>query len=245
MKLNKNFVFGVIAALVLTLLLVEGGGADTYHAWSVFIGLALVCYPWKFGKNVYSLFGGFNNEGSVYSLFGIVQHTSGSAVSIAGLSIYQYAERTAFQVVGLSIYQFSAGTDSSRGAACGQLLGLSLWMKSRAANPGQVFGVACYMDCEEADAFQLLGATIFQRGEKAYQVVGMCGFQISTVGEIDNKQSGEAQQNLGVVLYQSAKCRAFQGAGLRLFANGSVKRGSFLSITIAQKEPIPPVVSAV
>ncbi len=102
MKLNKNFVFGVVMALALTLLLVEVRGAKIDTRWT-FIGLSLVCYPWKFGKDVYSLFGGFNDEGSVYSLFGIVQCASGSAFSVAGVSLYQHAERTAFQVVGLSL----------------------------------------------------------------------------------------------------------------------------------------------
>lgn len=100
------------------------------------------------------------------------------------------------------------------------------------------------MDSEAYNTFQFLGIMIFQKGVQSSQMIGICGAQISTSDRLseDRKDPGEAEQDLGIVLYQKAKKRVFQGAGLRLFVDGTVKRGSFLSITVAQKESALPVV---
>lgn len=83
-------------------------------------GIFLISYPWKFGKNIWSLFGGKNNEGSVSSLFGIYQDAKNDAYQIVSINIFQKAGNDAVQFFGISLFQ-KAGNDAV------QTFGISLF----------------------------------------------------------------------------------------------------------------------
>ena len=235
MKLNANFVFGAVLALILTVIL-AGTKDSTLSPLPTFIIFFLVCYPWKVDGHVWSLFGGFNNDGNVYSLCGIAQHASGKTTSLVGVSLYQYAGKEAFQLLGVSIYQYSAGTESHPASPCGQAFGISLWMKAKAGYLGQVIGIIVYQEGEEGGAIQLLGVVLFQKARAVCQTVGFCGIQIATEKEQKKENDpGEAEQSFGIVLYQKAEQRVYQAMGMRLFAEGIIKQGKFGSITIAER----------
>lgn len=99
-------------------------------------------YPYKIGKNIYSLWGGFNDEGRVYSLCGLVQVAEVEAVSILGISFYQKAEDMVVQFLGISFYQESFDV--------GQILGVSFYQKA------------------EDETFQGLGISIYREGKDIY-----------------------------------------------------------------------------
>ncbi len=233
MKLNPNFVFGAVLALVFTCFL-AGMKDSTLPFVPTLIVSFLVCYPWKIGKNVWSVFGGFNDDGSVYSLFGVVQMASGSAISGGGISLFQYAGDNSFQAIGLCLYQYAEGPSPLK--VQGQGVGIAVCMRTRGGSLGQLVGLTLFMECENDNAVQIAGVVLFQRGMQVFQGVGLCGVQISTETKLSQSDDGEAIQRAGLVLYQKANQRAYQDIGLRLFVSGAIKRGTFLTITIFEKE---------
>jgi len=118
----------------------------------------LISYPWKIGKDIYSLFGGFNdeNEGSVYSLFGLIQKGEKDVYSIAGLSLYQNAGGDALQVFGLTLYQ-NAGGDAWQG------IGLTLYQNA-GGDALQIIGLTLYQNAG-GDAWQCIGLTVFSEAK--------------------------------------------------------------------------------
>lgn len=66
----------------------------------------ILSYPWRIGKNLYSLFGGMNSEGgSVWSLFSIYQIADDNAISLFSLSLCQKADNDAVIGLGFSLLQ--------------------------------------------------------------------------------------------------------------------------------------------
>lgn len=70
-------------------------------------GIIMIVYPWKFKGQIYSLFGGFNPDGGVYSIFGIIQIAGEDARSIFGVASIQVAGRNAEIIFGLVGSQIS------------------------------------------------------------------------------------------------------------------------------------------
>ena len=67
----------------------------------------LVCLGFRMKNTVWSVFGGINPRGSVYSLIGIVQYAGNDAGAIVG--VVQYAGNDAGAIVGVVQY---AGNDA-------------------------------------------------------------------------------------------------------------------------------------
>ncbi len=123
MKINKNLIFGSVMTCIILYFL---NPYISYFPWTwillIRIGIFILCYPWTGDDgNIYSLFGGFS-ENDIYSLFGIIQVTKGSACSIFGIALFQKGEKT-YQVGGIVVYQ-QAKVES------GQIFGIVLWRDS-------------------------------------------------------------------------------------------------------------------
>ena len=83
----------------------------------------LASYPWKFGKNIWSLFGGINNDGSIYSLISLFQIANNDATCLFGVSLFQRANGNAICVIGLLLFQ-----QADNNANC--VIGISLGQKA-------------------------------------------------------------------------------------------------------------------
>lgn len=88
MKINWNLIFGTVMTLIVCVI---ASAMEHPLSWPWIIGLFLVSYPWQFGENVYSLWGGYSEEGSIYSLFGVFQIAKEDAVQVFGISILQFS----------------------------------------------------------------------------------------------------------------------------------------------------------
>ena len=157
--MNKNFLLGIITTIVVYFLSEKfapefmSGFPDIVK----FMVFFLLSYPWKIGKNIYSIWGGFNPEGSVYSLFPIVQYAEKNSFGMMGIAFYQRAEADATQGLGLALYQ-GAGNNAVQG------LGLALYQ--RAGNDAwQGLGLALYQRAGK-DSLQVFGLALYQRAEE-------------------------------------------------------------------------------
>jgi len=100
--------------------------------WSLIVGFDLlfftfiffISYPWKFKGRIYSIFGGFNPDGGVYSIFGIIQAAGQDAKSIFGIASIQIAGRNAEIIFGLAGSQIS-----EKSSLC--TIGLLIYQKSK------------------------------------------------------------------------------------------------------------------
>ncbi|MDE1970763.1 MAG: hypothetical protein KGI50_04300 [Patescibacteria group bacterium] len=136
MRTNYNFILGVVMAAVLTAMSPFLVG---YHpSFGMFLIFFLVSYPYKVGKNIYGIFGGFATEGNSYALLGIIQAAKYDAIQVCGVSLYQKAGEDASQVFGLSLYQY-AGRDAA------QMFGISLCQYA-GNSVGQFIGISLYQE---------------------------------------------------------------------------------------------------
>ncbi|USN95003.1 MAG: hypothetical protein H6791_01060 [Candidatus Nomurabacteria bacterium] len=67
--------------------------------------ILVFCYTWKVGGNIYSIWGGYNPDGSVYSLFPIFQDAGVYAFGLFGLALYQNAGKVSSQKIGFCFLQ--------------------------------------------------------------------------------------------------------------------------------------------
>jgi hypothetical protein len=116
MSLNKNFLFAVAMTylLIRLTLLVPGTHVEVVPG----IVILFLCYPLTIEGNVYSLFGGFSPNGSVYSLLGVIQIARDEAKSFIGVNLYQRGN-SIWQGIGVNLYQ--------RGNSTWQGIGLNLF----------------------------------------------------------------------------------------------------------------------
>ena len=101
--LNRNSVANVVnftIAIVATVL----AGFFVTNPFCL-MGIFFLSYPWKIKKNVYSLFGGVNVEGSVYSLCAIFQIARDDTFSIFGFSLFQKAGEDSGTFIGFCFLQ--------------------------------------------------------------------------------------------------------------------------------------------
>ena len=84
-------------------------GATHILHWDMLyvIPVFLIVYPWKYKGNIYSLFGGVNSSGSVYSLLGIIQIASKDAKCFFAIMSYQSAGVDSEIVVGFAVFQYA------------------------------------------------------------------------------------------------------------------------------------------
>ncbi len=205
MKFNWNLCFPIAAFLIL-LKLSWLFPVDHYRFYVAVI--TALSYPIKIKKNIYSLWGGFNSEGSVYSLFGIVQSARMNALSFlgvsfvqmadegwcihgAGIAMLQLAHKDALQVVGITLVQISRD-------------GCSQWAGFVAVQHG------------DSEVGQCLGIALWQQSERdAVQIAGVVLIQIGI------EHSG---QGFGIALYRTAsKCSC--GIGITLLEKASLFEG--------------------
>ena len=70
--------------------------------------LNLMCLGVRINDNIWSVFGGINPSGSVYSLIGVVQYADNNAEAVIG--VVQYADNNAEAAIGVVQY---AGKDAN------------------------------------------------------------------------------------------------------------------------------------
>lgn len=134
-----------------------------------FVVAMLICYPWQMGNNVYSVFGGKNTRGSVYSLVSIYQDAQHDALSflgfggqnagddagqLVGISLYQNAKNVAVQMLGISFYQ-NARDDAY------QFAGISLYQNA-GGDVGNVFGISFWQNAGD-NVVQIIGISLYQK----------------------------------------------------------------------------------
>ena len=74
--------------------------------WACVIVFSL-SLPWSIGEYFYSLFGGFVSEGSLVSVFPILQVSKYESCGLIGLSFLQYSEEKSVFWFGLQFFQLS------------------------------------------------------------------------------------------------------------------------------------------
>lgn len=157
MKINRNFVFGLVMTVVVMAVWVLISGRK-FHGVTGVVSVLLIflaSYPWTAGKsgNVYSLWGGFSDK-DIYSLVGIFQRAEGDAVTIFGLGYQRSLTGLVGSIVGVS-YLRSASESS-------QVLGISYLVSNLFAN--QFLGICCLWSGDSVD--QLFGLVLFSRGKR-------------------------------------------------------------------------------
>ena len=214
MKLNINFLVGVLGALIITAVYKLTG--HELSAVEMFVAF-FASYPWKIGDNIYSLFGGYNPEGNVYSLLGIYQNAGADAFQIFGLSFYQKAGKTATQLFGLSILQ-EARVNTFHGVGISfsqkttghalQFVGFS-FIQEGFEIAEQMAGATFLQISYLGDTHQGLGIVVYQLAEtNAYQFAGIAGYQ--------NARNKASRQTLGIALYRRGK--TLEGHGISVFS---------------------------
>lgn len=190
---NWNVLFAVVMAAVVWSAVAVGGYLPN---WWQTIGILLLCYPWKIGDNIWSLFGGINNQGSIYSLFGVYQNARKTAFQVSGLCLFQKGFDV-FQLFGFCVFQ-NGRQDAHQG------FGLCL-IQVAEESAAQGIGL-CVVQHSKGGAFQMLGICVVQYGEAAAeQPIGFCGWQI---GEI------LAGQGIGFCFLQYSNKLVVHGCGL-------------------------------
>ncbi|MGB0925097.1 MAG: hypothetical protein ACPGTS_00110 [Minisyncoccia bacterium] len=122
-----------------------------YKIWHTAM-IFFACYPYKIGKHVYSIFGGYNLKGSIYSIFSVYQNAEKNAFSLLG-GFYQRANKIAVIMIGLSFFQVSIKSV--------HFFGLSFLQ----------FG---FNDVKESEAIQVCTISFYQGSEKiSGQVFGI------------------------------------------------------------------------
>lgn len=192
----------------------------------------LVSYPWKIKENVYSLFGGINAEGNVYSLITLfqkagkdafciislcgVQISGEKAISLIGISGYQKSDDDAWFGAGISIYQnakyqancvISFSIFQLANAVAVNFLGISWYQKSLAADAVQVVGLSFSQFAKDKTGV-FFGISVYQSaGIAAEMLVGISVFQFAEENAVNI---------CGISIIQVARKKAYLGLGIVL-----------------------------
>ena len=107
MKSLKSFegILNLIPAIIGVFLIIYFFNLTWTENKILIILLGLLCIPWKFGKNLYSIFGGLNSSGNVYSITPFYQRAGNDAGLMIGFSFWQYAKENTFYGFGFSLIQ--------------------------------------------------------------------------------------------------------------------------------------------
>ena len=109
MKSLKSFegILNLIPAIIGVFLIIYFFNLTWTENKILIILLGLLCIPWKFGKNLYSIFGGLNSSGNVYSITPFYQRAENDAGCIFGIPFYQRAGNDAGLMIGFSFWQYA------------------------------------------------------------------------------------------------------------------------------------------
>jgi hypothetical protein len=213
-----------------------------------YLGIVVICLPWKIGNNMYSMFGGKNDTGSVYSILGFYQEASKNSFSL-GPSLYQKSENNSITLLGVSGYQNS-------GRSSTLLIGISCYQNS-AMDSDTWVGIVGYQKAGDDNNIGV-GISGYQKAgddnnigvgisgyQKAlddninwlaisgYQKAGdKNGFGVGVVGYQESK--GISAMALGIAGYQKAK-EAITFFGLSGVQKGSLKAAGVIQISIYQE----------
>lgn len=215
-----NYSLAILAALFCVLLF------SLQAAW--FIPLFLLFSPWKDErKNIFSILGGINYNGSIYSLIPLFQWAQESAYGFIGLSFYQKAKHSANIVAGVSAYQKAKLPALTFGLSFCQIgkevfvfLGVSLYQKAKDFS-SVFFGVTLYqksglesllfigaslIQLSKEDSHVGFGLSLIQKAFHPSMIIGASLFQIGVSSEI----------LLGVTFLQKSKNLSFFGCGVAI-----------------------------
>ena len=97
---NLGFAGGVTAVIVNTIYFTT----SSVLSWWLVAGLFLAFYPWKIGRNTFSLLGGCCDKGDIYSLISITQFScEGTCYSCIGLNLNSKAKQIIFCFFGFNL----------------------------------------------------------------------------------------------------------------------------------------------
>jgi hypothetical protein len=173
-----NLAIALVAAGIFSAVM-WGFKREELRPWMI-VAMFLASYPWHWGDNIISLWGGKNPQGSVYSLCSVYTDAERDAWAILGIG-YLNGGRDAVQIIGISY--LNGGRDAV------QIIGISYLDGGRDAF--QFFGIS-YLDGGR-DAKQGIGIGYLNGGRDAVQLVGI-GAQIA--------DKGKAVLGFGIPLYQ-------------------------------------------
>lgn len=229
----KNIILALImTAIVYTILIHFDQKPSWLPTWVFVTGIFLISYPWRIGKDVFSLWGGWA-EGNVFSLFGFVQNAGVDAFSVVGIYLYQIAGHDADHVFGISLYQ-RAGNSARQGIT------LSFYQEATRHNAYLALGISLYQNAGN-NATQLFSLSFIQRSyDFTFQFIGISVFQNSmgvvlhcggiSIIQMANEETSQAfglsfvqisethiaKQGIGVVLFQRGGRGTEQLFGIRL-----------------------------
>jgi hypothetical protein len=197
-----------------------------------YLGIVVICLPWKIGNNMYSMFGGKNDTGSVYSILGFYQEASKNSFSL-GPSLYQKSENNSITLLGVSGYQNS-------GRSSTLLIGISCYQNSamdsdtwvgivgyqKAGDDNNIgVGISGYQEAVD-DNINWFAISGYQKaGDKNGLGVGIVGYQ-------ESKKISAAL--LGITGYQDAD-EAITLFGISGVQKGLSKAAGIIQISIYQE----------
>lgn len=200
MKNKTNLIFGVTIALLLTIINWASGVVDV-NPFIFLICAVPLCHPWKIGRHVWSLFGGVNEHGGIYSLFAFYQRSEDDAFTFSGITFYQEANSYVCQFAGIVFFQKAKMFDATQ---CFGLVGYQYG----SCSADQWVGIAFFQTHGHTN--QGLGLVLVQKSD--WQSSACQGFGIVLFQEA----GCHAEQFAGFALSQKAgwNCRATQGIGI-------------------------------
>lgn len=175
-------------------------GTVTMH----YLGIFLFCLPWHIGNNLYSVFGGRNDRGSVYSIVGLYQDAAGTAFSL-GPSVYQRSKGSSVTMVGCSFYQKSDKDNYV-------ILGVSGSQEALGSNY-VVVGISGYQESIVGSNNIVAGISFYQKSmDDNIVAIGISGYQDATdwnvvIAGISGYQKADTVSVLfvGIAGYQKSK----------------------------------------
>lgn len=214
MNINKNFIFGC-SIFSCTVLFWSCSLNNQYESpwqfpssWWQVAGVFLLCQPWKIGKNIYSIFGGINPDGAVVSLIGVYQKGT-----------------MAFSLVAF----FQNATKESAGAVC--IIGLQKAEE-------HLTSLCCIgvQISKEGTSLSIVGIVEQKAGGSAVVFFGVClqeaGMEAVEGIGIAIQKANIANTIIGVSI-QIAQEKAWQGAGVRLYASAlKITRPPFATLLL-------------
>ena len=234
-----NYSLAILAALVCVLIF------SLQAAW--FVPLFLLFSPWKDDKkNIFSLLGGINYHGSVYSLIPLFQWAQDSAYGFIGISFYQRAKKYASLFAVVSVYQKAKLVNMTFGLSFCQfgkevfvVLGISIFQKAKdfasvlggisffqeSNTESSVFLGLSLIQTSEGEVYTGMGVNLFQKAYCSNIIIGIGFVQIGDKSEI----------LLGFVAVQNSQILSFLGCGLILLQKSKKMSEIVCGLTILQK----------
>lgn len=179
MNKNLEYLANFLLATLITVLVSILAGIENFF---VILGIFLVSYPWKIKGSIFSLFGGSNYTGDVFSLFPLIQVSRGKSVGVISPACFQEARGEASLLIGISFFQNAESSFLWFGVIVDQLA-----KKNSSITAGIV--ISQFSGDEAACG---IGVVFHQRAEnKAYLGFGIPFFQKAKECGVDLKAADE------------------------------------------------------